>query len=61
MFVEEKGKYNHKILHEECWALKDLEKGISNKDVAVKSTWVKLVNSLEKGSNIMHTTKIENK
>ena len=41
--------------------LKDFEKGISNKDVAAKSTWVKLMNSLEKGSNITHATKIENR
>ena len=61
MFVEGKGKYNHKTLHEKCRALKDFEKGISNKDVAAKSTWVKLMNSLEKGSNITHATKIENR
>ena len=64
MLVAVKRKYNHKSLREKCQALKDLEKGMSNKDVAAKynvpkntlSTWVKnkekLLSSLEKGSNV---------
>ena len=49
MFVAGKRKYTYKTLHEKCQALKDLEKGESNIDVAAKynipkntlSTWVK--------------------
>ena len=49
MLVAGKRKYNHKTLREKCQVLKDLEKGMSNKDVAAKygvtkntlSTWVK--------------------
>ena len=49
MLVARKWKRNHKILRERCQALKELEKRISNKDVAAKygvpknnlSTWVK--------------------
>ena len=64
MLVAGKRKYNHKSLREKCQALKDLEKGMSNKDVAPKynvpkitlSTWVKnkekLLDSLEKGTNV---------
>ena len=64
MLVAGKRKYNHKSLREKCQALKDLEKGMSNKDVAAKynvpkttlSTWVKnkekLLDSLEKGTNV---------
>jgi len=36
MLVAGKRKYNHKSLREKCQALKDLEKGMSNKDVAAK-------------------------
>ena len=54
----------HKTLREKCQALKDLEKGESNKDVAAKynllkntlSTWVnnkeKLFDALKKGTNV---------
>ena len=65
MLVAGKRKYNYKLFREICQALKDLEKGMSSKDVAAKygvpkntlSTWVKnkeklLLDSLEKGSNI---------
>ena len=64
MLVAGKRKYIHKTLREKCQALQDLEKGRSNKDVAAKygvpkntlSTWVKnkekLVNALEKGTNV---------
>ena len=57
-------KYVHKTLREKCQSLKDLEKGLSNKDVAAKygvpnntlSTWVKskekLFAALEKGNNV---------
>ena len=58
-----KRKYVHKIKREKCQSLKDLEKGLSNKDVAGKygvpkntSTWVKskekLFAALEKGNNV---------
>ena len=36
MLVAVKRKYNHKSLREKCQALKDLEKRMSNKDVAAK-------------------------
>ena len=36
MLVAGKRKYTHKTLREKCQALKDLEKGESNKDVAAK-------------------------
>ena len=36
MFVAGKRKYTHKTLREKCQALKDLEKGEINKDVAAK-------------------------
>ena len=57
MFVAGKGRCDYKTLREKCQALKDLEKGISNKDVAANygvpnntlSTWVK---NKEKWSNI---------
>ena len=64
MLVAEKCKYNYKTLREKYQALKDLEKGMSNKDSGVKydipkntlSIWVKnrekLLDSLEKASNI---------
>ena len=49
MLVAGKGRCDYKTLREKCQALKDLEKGISNKDVAANygvpnntlSTWVK--------------------
>ena len=49
MLIAQKRKYVHKTLREKCQSLKDLEKGMSNKDVAAKygvpkntlSTWVK--------------------
>ena len=49
MLVAGKRKYNYKTLREKCQALKDLEKGMSNKDVTAEygvpkktlSTWVK--------------------
>ena len=64
MLVAGKRKYTHKTLREKCQALKDLEKGESNKDVAAKynvpkstlSTWVKnkekLFDALKKGANV---------
>ena len=64
MLVAGKRKCIHKTLREKCQALKDLEKGESNKDVAAKynvpkntlSTWVKnkkkLFDALKKGTNI---------
>ena len=64
MFIAQKRKYVHKILRKKCQSLKDLEKGLSNKDVAAKycvpknnlSTWVKskekLFAALEKGNNV---------
>ena len=36
MLIAQKRKYVHKTLWEKCQALKDLEKGLSNKDVAAK-------------------------
>ena len=64
MFVAGKQKYTHKTLREKCQALKDLEKGESNKDVAAKynvpknilSTLVKnkekLLDALKKETNV---------
>ena len=64
MLVAVKRKYTHKTLREKFQALKDLEKGESNKDVAAKynvpkntlSTWVKnkekLFDALKKGTNV---------
>ena len=64
MLVAGKRTYNHKSLPWRCQTLKDLEKRMSNKNVTSKygtsnntfSTWVKstekLLDSLEKGSNI---------
>ena len=64
MLVARRRKYTHKKLREKCQALKDLEKGESNKDVAVKynvpintlSNWVKnkekLFDALKKGTNV---------
>ena len=55
MQVAGKRKYTHKTLREKCQALKDLEKGESNKDVAAKynvpkntlSSWVKNFQALD--------------
>ena len=55
MQVVVKRKYTHKTLREKCQALKDLEKGESNKDVAAKynvpkntlSSWVKNFQALD--------------
>ena len=64
ILVTRKRKYTHKTFREKCQALKDLEKGESNKDVATKykvpkntlSTWVKnkekLFDALKKGTNV---------
>ena len=64
-----KGKLTNKSLAEKCKALKDLENGLLNKDVATKydvlrntiSTWVKnkhkLTASLEKKGNELLTKK----
>ena len=64
MLIAQKRKYVHKILREICQSLKDLEKGLSNKDVAAKygvprntlSIWVKskekLFAALEKEKNV---------
>ena len=64
MLVTGKQKYNQKRLHEKCQALKDLDKGESNKDVAAKynvpkntlSTRVKnkekLFDALKKETNV---------
>ena len=66
MLVAGKRKYTHKTLREKCRALKDLDKGESNKDVAAKyndnipkntlSTWVKnkekLFDALKKGTTV---------
>ena len=57
MSIAQKRKYVHKTLREIWQSLKDLEKGLSNKDVAAKygvskntlSNWVK---SKEKGNNV---------
>ena len=63
MLVAGKRKYTHKTLREKCQALKDLEKGESNRGVATEynvpkdtlSTWVKnkerLFDALKKGTN----------
>ena len=64
LLIAQERKYVHKTLREKCQSLKDLEKGLSNKDVAAKygvpkntlSTWVKskekLFVALEKGNNV---------
>ena len=64
MLVAGKRKYTNKTLREKCQALKDLEKGETNRDVAAKydvpkntlSTWLKnkekLFDSLKKGTNV---------
>ena len=64
MLIAQKRNYVHKTLREKCQSLNDLEKGLSNKDVAAKygvpkntlSTWVKskekLFAALEKGNNV---------
>ena len=64
MLVAGKRIYTHKILGGKCQALKDLEKGESNKNAAAKfivpkstlSTWVKikekLFDALKKGTNV---------
>ena len=44
MLVAGKRKYTHKILREKCQALKDLEKGESNKE--------KRFDALKKGTNV---------
>ena len=66
MLVAQKRKHVHKTLQEKCQALKDIEKGLPNKDVATKygvpkntiSTWIKnkdkILSSLEKGQNVKH-------
>ena len=62
--MEEKRNFTDKTLREKSQALKDLEKGESNKNVAAKynvpvntlSTWVKnkekLFDALKKGTNV---------
>ena len=69
MLVAEKRKYTHKTLREKFQALKDLEKGKSNKDVAAKynipkntlSIWVKnkekLFHASKKGTNVKVLTR----
>ena len=64
MLVAQKRKHVHKTLQEKCHALKDIEKGLPNRDVATKygvpkntiSTWIKnkdkILSSLEKGQNV---------
>ena len=64
MLVAQKRKHVHKTLQEKCQALKDIEKGLPNKDVETKygvpkntiSTWIKnkdkILSSLEKGQNV---------
>ena len=64
ILVEGKRKYTHKTLRQKCQALKNLEKGESNENVAAKynvpkntlSTWVKnkekLFDALKKGNNV---------
>ena len=64
MLVAGKQRCNCKTLREKCQALKDLQKGESNKDVAAKynvpkntlSTWVKkkqkIFDALKKGTNV---------
>ena len=65
MFIAQKRKYVHKPLREKYQSLKDLEKGLSNKDVAAKygvpqntlPNWVskeKLFAALEKGNDVKH-------
>ena len=66
MLAAQKRKHVHKTLQEKCQALKDIEKGLPNKDVATKygvpkntiSTWIKnkdkMLSSLEKGQNVKH-------
>ena len=65
MLVAQKGKHVQKTLQEKCQALKDIEEGLPNKDVAIKygvpkntiSTWIKnkdkILSSLEKGQNVI--------
>ena len=64
MLVAQKRKHVHKTLQEKCQALKDIAKGLPNKEVATKygvpkntiSTWIKnkdkVLSSLEKGKNV---------
>ena len=64
MLVAQKRKHVHKTLQEKCQALKDIEKGLPNKDVATKygvpkttiATWIKskdkILSSFEKGANV---------
>ena len=64
MLLAGKRKYTHKTFREKCQALKDLEVGESNKNIAAKynlpkntlSTWVKnkekLFDALKKGTNV---------
>ena len=64
MLVAQKRKHDQRTLQEKCQALKDIEKGKPNKDVATKydvpknttSTWIKnkdkILSSLEKGQNV---------
>ena len=64
MLIAQKRKYVYETLRKKCQSLNDLEKGLSNKDVAAKygvpkntlSTWVKskekLFAALEKGHNV---------
>ena len=64
MLIAQKPEYVHKILREKCQSLKDLEKGLSNNDVAAKygvpkntlptsvKSKEKLFAALEKGNNV---------
>ena len=53
MFIAQKRKYVHKTLREKCQSLKDLEKGLSNKDVAAKYGVPKnTFAALGKGNNV---------
>ena len=64
MLVAQKRQHVNKTLQEKCQALKHIEKGLPNKDVATKyglpkntiSTWIenkdKTLPSLEKGQNV---------
>ena len=64
MLVAQKRKHVHKTLQGKCQAVKHIEKGFPNKDVATKygvpkntiSTWIKnkdkILSSLEKGQNV---------
>ena len=64
MLVLQKRKHVHKTLQGKCQALKEIEKGLPNKDVATKygvpkntiSKWIKnkdkILSSLEKGQNV---------